>query len=255
MAALRGPYLVPILTLCFVVYIVASYATSWYRLRHFPGPRLGSLSYLWMLRICRSGKQAASYEHINHKYGRVVRIGPRELITDDPDLIRRMNGARSTYRRSSWYTPLRMDPYHEGLFSLGDTAAHDRLRAKLSFGYAGKEVPALERDIDEQLAAFVQLIRRKYISGSCGTKPFDLATAVQYFTMDAITKVAYGKEFGFLETDSDVYHAIGGAEEGIPFLVMLGEMPFLGRIFTQPWVLKLVGPKKTDANGMGRILA
>jgi hypothetical protein len=81
-----------------------------------------------------------------------------------------------------------------------------------------------------------------------------MATAAQYFTMDAITKIAYGKEFGFLEGDRDVFNAIQGAEEGIPFLVMLAEMPFMGWLFTRPWVLKLVGPKKTDEHGLGRML-
>ncbi|KAL2022400.1 hypothetical protein VTK56DRAFT_5467 [Thermocarpiscus australiensis] len=254
LAALRGPYLVPALALTLLAYLATSYATAWYRLRAFPGPRLASLSYFWMLRICRSGKQAARYEHINQRYGRVARIGPNDLITDDPGLVRRMGGARSAYRRSSWYTAVRMDPYDEGLFSLTDTAAHDRLKAKLSFGYGGKENPALERDVDEQLAGLVAHIRRKYVSDEERTRPFDLALAAQYFTMDAITKIAYGKEFGFLAADADVFHAIEGAEEGIPFLVVLAEMPFLGRLFTKPWVLKLLGPKKTDAKGLGRML-
>jgi hypothetical protein len=255
LASLRGPYLAPAFAVSILVYLVASYAASWYRLRKFPGARLASFSYLWMLRIARSGKQAASYEHINNKYGHVARIGPNDLLTDDPDLIRRMNGGRSTYRRSNWYTALRLDPHEEGLFSLIDNAEHDQLRAKLSFGYGGKENPHLERDIDEQLAAFVVHIRQKYISDrGSGTKPFDFALATQYFTMDAITKVAYGKEFGFLATDSDVFHAIKTTEESLPYLVLNAEMPFLGWLFTRPWILKHFGPKKTDAKGLGRLL-
>jgi len=57
-----------------------------------------------------------------------------------------------------------------------------------------------------------------------------------------------------LETDSEVYHAIENAEKGIPFMVLLAEMPFLGRLFTRPWVLRLVGPKKTDEKGLGKML-
>ncbi|AEO63946.1 cf4974fb-3452-4ca8-bf80-67d173cbdc92 [Thermothielavioides terrestris] len=254
-AAVRGPYLVPALALAVLACLVSTYVAAWYRLRHFSGPRLASFSYLWMLRICLSGKQAARYEHINDKYGHVARIGPNDLITDDPELVRRMNGARSAYGRSSWYYALRMDPYGEGLFSMIDTAAHDRLKGKLAFGYGGKENPALERDVDEQLARLVGLIRRKYISDNEHTRPLDLAKAAQYFTMDSITKIAYGREFGFLDADGDVFRAIQSAEEGIPFLVILAEMPLLGRIFTNPWVLKLVGPKKTDTGGLGRMLA
>lgn len=258
LAAVRGPYLVPALAISLLTYLVTSHALTWHRLRHFPGPALASVSYLWMLRICRSAKQAAKYEGINDKYGsHVVRIGPNDLITDDPELVRRMNGARSLYGRSSWYRPLRMDPYGDGLFTLTDAAEHDKLKGKLSFGYGGKENPSLERDVDEQIAKFVDYIRRKFISDKdhTETRPLDFAKAIQYFTMDAITKVAYGREFGYLATDSDVFNAIQIAEESIPFLVVLSELPFLGRIFTTPFVLKLIGPKKTDTKGLGRMLS
>lgn len=254
LASLRGPYLAPALALSLVAYLIASYAVSWYRLRKFTGPRLASFSYLWMLRVCRAGTQAASYEHTNDKYGHVARIGPNDLITDDPDLIRWMNGARSTYRRSNWYSAMRMDPHDDTLFSVIDNAKHDQLRAKLSFGYGGKENPHLERDIDEQLAGFVAHIRRYISDRGSVTRPYDLAVATQYFTMDAITKIAYGKEFGYLETNSDVFHVIRTIEETLPYAVMNAEMPFLGWVFSRPWVVKLLAPKKTDPSGLGRML-
>jgi hypothetical protein len=210
-----------------------------------------------MLRTWSRGAQAALYGPLNAQYGnKTVRIGPRDLLTNDPALLRRMGAARSTYRRSNWYAPLRMDPYDAGLFSLTDNAAHDRLKAKLAFGYGGRENPGLEGDVDGMLAAFVRLLKEKYVTPQGGeTKGVDFARVVQFFTLDAITKIAYGEAFGFLATDSDVYSAIGGAEEGIPFLVLMAEMPLLGRIFTQPWLVKLLGPKKTDVGGMGKMLA
>jgi GTP:adenosylcobinamide-phosphate guanylyltransferase len=81
-----------------------------------------------------------------------------------------------------------------------------------------------------------------------------MARAAQYFTMDAITKVAYGKEFGFCATDSDVHEAIQRAEESIPFLVLMAEMPLVGRLFINKIALKLLGPKTTDKKGMGKML-
>ncbi|KAK3395094.1 cytochrome P450 [Podospora didyma] len=254
---LHGTYLVPALSLGLVVYIVVSYVSSWSRLRHIPGPPLASWSYLWMLRICFSGKQAERYKGVNAQYGsRLVRIGPNDLITDDPDIIRRMNAARSPYRKSSWYYAMKLDPYEDSLFSLTDTAAHEKLRAKLAFGYGAKENSSLETDIDEQLVSLIGLIRSKYISSDAdGTlRRFDLATAAQFFTLDTLTKIAYGTEFGYLSRNEDVYGYIQTAEESVPFLVMLAEMPFLGRVFLAPWVLKLVGPKKTDKRGVGVIM-
>jgi len=45
------------------------------------------------------------------------------------------------------------------------------------------------------------------------------------------------------------------AEEQVPLLVLLAEVPFLGRIvLSSPWFLKQIGPKKTDMRGMGKML-
>lgn len=247
--------------LLFIPVLAAWCLRTYLRLRPFPGPRLASISHLPMLRICLSGQQATRYLPLHAQYSsHVVRIGPNELITDDPALIRRINGVRSPYKRSGWYDALRMDPYDQGLFSLMDNAEHDRLKAKLAGGYGGRENPGLEGVVDEMLGRWVEGIRGKYVTSGKDakegvTKKMDFARQAQYFTMDAITKMAYGKEFGFMERDEDVYGAIQGVEDGIPFMVMLAEMPLLGTVFTHPWVLRLVGPKKTDREGMGRVLA
>ncbi|KAK3317154.1 cytochrome P450 [Cercophora scortea] len=256
-AALRGPQMLPFIGISLVIYLITSYLAAWHRLRHFPGPALGSFSYLWMFRAGTSGLQSERY-NLNKQYNsNLIRIGPNDLITDDPEIIRRMNGARSSYGRSSWYDAMKMDPYGHCLFDLTDTAAHDRLKARLAFGYGGKENPHLERDIDDQVLSFVDLIRRKYLSSdkTGEMQPLDFARTVSYFTLDAITKIAFGAPFGYLATDSDVYGYLHGIEVSVPILTVLAEIPMLCKIALSPWVLKLFGPRKTDEVGMGKMLA
>ncbi|KAM0816276.1 putative Cytochrome P450 [Seiridium cardinale] len=78
-----------------------------------------------------------------------------------------------------------------------DTAAHDdKLKAQMAFGYGGKESPTIEDRIDEQL-------------GNQSTwRPWFITS----FTLDALTRIAYGKEFGYLETDSDAHDYVSGAD-------------------------------------------
>ncbi|GKT88940.1 cytochrome P450 [Colletotrichum tofieldiae] len=181
------------------------------------------------------------FTKLNRKHGPLVRIGPNDLVTDDPDIIRRMNGARSTYGRSSWYDSVKLNPYEDSMFSLRDVAAHDKLKAKCAGGYAGKENPALEDGVDSQIANAVDLIRRKYITTGDEVKPMDLGKVTQFFTLDAITKVAYGKEFGYLATDSDVYDYISTTETAIPYLQLCSEVPYLQKIIFSKLVLGTVG--------------
>ncbi|KAH8887802.1 cytochrome P450 [Thozetella sp. PMI_491] len=243
--------------LCFalvlVCYVLWSYIASWYRLRHFKGPALAGFSYLYMLGVCLTGRKPFVYCDLNEKYGPLARIGPNDLITDDPDVIRRMNGARSSYERSSWYKHLRVDARCNTLMSLTDTAAHDRLKGKLSFGYTGKENPTLEKGIDEQLESLVGLIRRKYLSQGNVCKTMDFARVSHYFTLDCLTRIAYGYPFGYLETDSDVYEYLATSAATIPFLATCTDIPWLGAIFLSPLALQLIGPKPTDTKGPGRM--
>lgn len=199
-----------------ILYLVISSFLTYRRLRHFPGPFLASFSYASIFLFWFSRKQSASYKDLHKKYNsRLVRIGPNDLITDDPEMIKRMNSARSKYGRSDWYKPTKINPYEDALFNLMDVKEHDVLKAKLSFGYGGKENPDLEAGIDEQLSALVSLIRQKYITVGSALRPIEFGTTTQRFTLDVITRVAYGKAFGYLRPEEeDVYNYLQATNTG-----------------------------------------
>jgi hypothetical protein len=243
------------LSIAFILYYAVVCVKSWHRLRHFPGPTLGSLSYLFIARTSNTGKPWATYTRLNRENGPLVRIGPNNLITDDPDIIRRMGAVRSPYIRGAWYGAMKLNPHDETLFTLRDTIAHDKLKAKLAAGYSGRENLQLESGSDLLLAKFIDVIRGKYLSSDEKVVPFDLARSIQFFTLDTITKLAYGEEFGYMETDSDIYDYIKTTEEAVPFLQLCGEWPLLQKIIFSPLMLGFLGPKITDKNGLGRLMA
>ncbi|CZR60565.1 uncharacterized protein PAC_10461 [Phialocephala subalpina] len=86
-------------------------------------------------------------------------------------------------------------------------------------GYSGKEVENLERLIDQNIAVFVGPID-KYVTAGSEFKPLDFGRKAQYFTLDVITNLAYGKAFGYLATDSDAYDYIKTVEETLPAAMM-----------------------------------
>lgn len=83
----------------------------------------------------------------------------------------------------------------------------------------------------------------------------DFARAVQYFTLDSITRIAFGEAFGYLDTDSDVYGYIESLEVMMPRLSSVNDIPFLRTALFSKWGLLLTGPSKTDATGWGKLLA
>jgi hypothetical protein len=69
-----------------------------------------------------------------NRIGSLARVGPNELVTCDPDILRRVWGVRSQYRRGAFYDAVRFDPSRDNLISLRDDTAHTELKAKMAMG-------------------------------------------------------------------------------------------------------------------------
>jgi len=109
----------------------------------------------------------------------------------------------------------------------------------------------MESDIDEQIGSLKALIERKYLSTDKLVKPMDWGLVAQYFTLDSLTRVAYGDAFGYLETDSDVHEYIKTMEDSGIYFALCSDVPWLGRIFLSDFFLRLLGPSPSDSKGLG----
>ena len=140
------------------------------------------------------------------------------------------------------------------MFNLVDPVSHDRLKAKMARGYGGRDTEAVEPAVDGEVSSLLSLIRRKYLSTPAETRLLDFARLSSFFTMDVITKIAFGDAFGFLTTDSDVFNFHQEVTNSLPALLIAVEVPWIRRIiFSRPF-LQLFGPRKTDPAGVGRLL-
>jgi hypothetical protein len=84
-------------------------------------------------------------------------------------------------------------------------------------------------------------------------KPVDLAPKIQYFTLDVISDIAFGKAFGNLTADGDVSSYIKIIEEAFPFVMILATFPELCQIFFSR-IFKPIWPKDTDKTGIGKLM-
>jgi hypothetical protein len=245
-------------------YVVSS-ILAWRRLHRFNGPISASFSYLWIMRASYSGRMGERWAEADAKYGTgpgsTVRIGPNELLTSDADVIRRTSAARTKYTRSEWYKLSTIDPYCDAMLSTLDTAAHDKIKAQTAPGYTGKDHPNLEGEVDGILTQLVDKIRSKYARDltACGEegakKPLlDLATMAQYFTLDSISKVAFGEEFGLIREERDIHGHLAMLTEVAAPTVTVAVNPYLRAIMGSKAFLMLMGPKPEDKRGVGRIM-
>ncbi len=110
----------------------------------------------------------------------------------------------------------------------------------------------MEGTVDASVAKLVSLIE-KYISTPGDYRPFDLGLKIQYFTLDVISDLAFGKAFGYLENDADVFDYIGISTSIFPFMHTIANVPAIPRFLQSP-LMRGVMPKETDPVGFGAFI-
>ena len=68
------------------------------------------------------------------KSGSIVRIGPNHLVTNDPEVLKRMSAVRSPYRRSIWYEGMQLEPGYINVLSERNEERHNDHRSKMAAG-------------------------------------------------------------------------------------------------------------------------
>jgi len=262
-----------------VVYLVVQRVRDYARTRHIPGPFWAGWTDLWMIRMQLGGRMCLELADANKIYGElpsfppancrsplqrntlltrvhtgpIAKIAPKWVVCGDGAELRRIWGVRSAWQRSYWYRGLRFDPHKDNAFSTLDDQVHERLRAKLMPGYGGKDVDNLQEQIDKQVAGLVTLLESKYLSTKADYRPVDLARKVQYFTLDVISALAFGKELGYLAADEDLHSYIKTTESTLPIMLATALVPWLLNMIQSPRLKPLI-PNVRNIVGIGTVI-
>ncbi|KAH9989602.1 putative benzoate 4-monooxygenase cytochrome P450 [Xylariaceae sp. FL0662B] len=241
-----------------VIYIAFLFSSKRFRLlARFPGPWWSPYSRLWLVRAVQSGKSQEHFVNVNRKHGRMARIGPNHLLTDDPDFVRHILSAHSKYTRGPWYDSMRIDPHVPNIVSERNLAKHHRLRYQMSAGYAGKDIEGVEAAVDERLAEFFSLLEAA-VSHPGSTKTLDIATRIQYYAVDVISHLCFGRPLGFVQANSDHIGFQSTVEWQMPIVMLFSVIVELNSIYYFlsgiPWIRKLIVPSAGDKIGIGPIM-
>ncbi|KAK7711747.1 hypothetical protein SLS63_012586 [Diaporthe eres] len=186
------------------------------------------------------------------KYGKAMRIGPDAIMVYDPETLWQINSARSLYTRGGWYESIKFHPEGDSVFSEMSNVLHDRRKAKLAGGFAGKGSVNLEADVDSQIAALVKYIRNKALDGQGNSLDFN--DIIRWFQLDLITLVGLGEAWGDLADETDHFDFLRTMDSAIPLLHSISMVPFTRKIVFSKPVLYLAAPRVTDKGGMGRCI-
>lgn len=166
-----------------------------------------------------------------------------------------MNAVRSPFTRGPWYKALKLHPERDNITSYVDERKHADIRSRMAPGYSGKENHHMEQDIDDQLLKYLDLIKHTYVA-----KPedgifrtMDISRVTSFFTLDVISKVAFGQTFGFLEQDDDPFGYLANLAQMLPAIIVFGVYTEMTNILKVP-VIKAALPKSSDKRGLGRVM-
>ncbi|KAL7956776.1 cytochrome P450 [Trichoderma compactum] len=241
--------------LVFLVAILARRVYCWQRLRHIPGPTSAGWTIWWQLSSALSGRCHERLKRAADTYGPLVRIGPNQLLSTDPQVLRRMSAVRSGYTKGKFYASGKIVPGVDNVVSLRDPVKHGEMRAQMAPGFAGRanEGFSFEPAIDRQLLSFISLLEREYISSGPDVRPVDMAEKTQFFALDAIGDISLGRPYGYLETDQDLYQYNEINTTSLPVMNIVSVMPSLANL-VHTWPLRLLLPKEGDQVGFGRLM-
>ncbi|CAD6446130.1 eb34554e-537a-4da1-8134-b00c23a8627e [Sclerotinia trifoliorum] len=245
-------FYVPILVIGYGV--LSRVYNRYFHLQQFKGPVLAGFSSLWLVRTYATGNAAQKFLQLNKQYGKLARIGPNNLITDDPEINFRILGTHSPYRRGNWFDSLRFHPHFTSIASETSPEKHDALRWKVSAGYTTKNFIGLEDVLDRRIAEWLHRLDKKRMEG--GPHGFDLARNVRYMTLDAASYVCFSQDLMFTEDESDDFW--DSIEESAPYAQYLS---CVHGLFSIAWIAchiwglrnKMILTENNNP-GIGRIL-
>lgn len=141
------------------------------------------------------------------------------------------------------------------MFSERREDKHDELRKKMMAGYAGRENPRLESDIDERMRDLITLIEHKYVcTDKEPARQMDFGQKAEFFTVDVITALAFGQPFGNLTTDEDKFDYIRTVEEAMPVIMVMMWLPEVHSFLEKSSLMKWLAPSSTDKIGFGKAI-
>ncbi|KAI9796318.1 MAG: hypothetical protein M1833_006403 [Piccolia ochrophora] len=226
----------------------------YWRLRHFRGPFWGAFSKIFLIRAAIKGTSHTSLNWAADTYGNLARVGPRNLITNDPDIWRHVNGVRQDYVKSEMYAALSFDARGRNILSETYEPRHKVLRQKMMNGFSGKEINSLEQSLDEVINELIALLRRKYLSTNKTFRMLDLAPIIQYFASDFISKIDFGESFGYLAADEDLYDYQKQTKKSLPLICLCENWPGFFWFMDSRWLRPLWAPAIGDKVGLGRVM-
>jgi cytochrome P450 len=115
--------------------------------------------------------------------------------------------------------------------------------------YNGRDIDNLEGDIDARIADMLRLIHTTYVG-----RVMDISHITRFFTLDVLSTIAFGRPFGFMASNSDLWDYDKSTSSMMLMLEWVVNHPSFTWLVQTPVMQALASPKVTDKTGIGPVL-
>ncbi|KAI1924231.1 hypothetical protein LOZ65_003126 [Ophidiomyces ophidiicola] len=202
-----------------VLLVVSLVAHARDPLRSIPGPFWAKWTPLWMIYHVRKRNIHRHMIKIHEKYGPLVRVGPNEVSTSNPEALRVIYGAGTGFRKSDWYCVWQGIRKWD-LFGERNEDIHRGQRRLVSNIYSLSNMKKLEPYVNNTVKLFLSNVFK------ADKRSINLSLWIQLFAFDVIGEVTFSKPFGFLKsgTDNGTFQQI---DNTLACAAWVGYMPWL----------------------------
>ncbi|EHK20388.1 uncharacterized protein TRIVIDRAFT_224106 [Trichoderma virens Gv29-8] len=214
--------------------LYGTYQRIFHPLAKVPGPVVASLTRLWLGRQFRSLKMHRIEIALHHRYGSVVRIGPKEVSVSSPQAMQLLYGAGSRFEKSDWYVCCGSRKEKEAFNLMGETdmAQYRTHRRLITPAYTVRAMQDLQDGMHQVISRFAEVIM-----GNNGEK-VDLSLWINLFSIDLLTNLLFSKRLGLLDVGKDD-GSISANEISSAYAHWSGLFPWLYDF--NSWVIKRFG--------------
>ncbi|RDW74534.1 cytochrome P450 [Aspergillus mulundensis] len=185
-------------------YYIFPYLQTW-RLSDIPAPGFAAWSNFWLLLQTRLGHRFISVDNAHKKYGKLVRIAPRQVSIADDAAIQAIYGHGNGFLKADFYDAF--VSIRRGLFNTRDRAEHTRKRKTVSHTFSAKSIGQFEQYIHHNIENLVkQLSRTSELQRNPknGYATVDALNWFNFVAFDIIGDLAFGAPFGMLDKGQDI---------------------------------------------------
>ncbi|KAI1185664.1 cytochrome P450 [Nemania serpens] len=171
---------------------ISIYNVFFHPLAKYPGPRLASISDIWVAYYYSSGKWPWVVERAIKQYGDIVRIGPNSLVFLEPQAAIDIHGAKRDLKDTFMKTPLMdgLGDEDDGILWERNPEKHRAVSKMMSPAFSGNslraKIPTLNKHIDLMISQM-----RRHGQQSAG---LDVGVWLTWLAMDSAVDLTCGWE-------------------------------------------------------------